>query len=142
MSRLTLPLDLLASLGEPLETRRLDAAIDRVPRESRFLVAGMRRSGNHAVIGWLANALQADVDPLTYEWMGVGISASGNTVHLNDITTVGLKPRGRRAKSRGYVEISPHSTKPRDSSSVLRMWNVDRSTTWVSLRAGSGPACW
>ncbi len=100
MSRLTLPLDLLASLGAPLETRRLDAAIDRVPRESRFLVAGMRRSGNHAVIGWLANALQADVDPLTYEWMGVGISASGNTVHLNDITTVGLKPRGRRAKSR------------------------------------------
>jgi hypothetical protein len=79
-----------------MEARRLGAAIDRIPWESRFLVAGMRRSGNHAVIGWLANALQAESDPLTYEWLSFGQTESGNTVHLNDISLFPSPPRWKR----------------------------------------------
>ncbi len=97
MSILGRPLNVLAALNVSIEARRLGAAIDRIPWESRFLVAGMRRSGNHAVIGWLANALQAESDPLTYERLRFGQTESGNTVHINDIGLFPLSPRMKRA---------------------------------------------
>jgi hypothetical protein len=97
MSILRRPRNALATLTEPVAARRLGAAIDRVPWESRFLVAGMRRSGNHAVIGWLANALQAESDLLTYDYLlRFGQSESGNTVHINDISLFPLSPQMKR----------------------------------------------
>ena len=76
---------LRATLDSSREIRRLGATIDSSEWDSAILVAGMRRSGNHATIGWLANAYESAPTPLDYEWGGFGVSGTGVTVHLNDI---------------------------------------------------------
>ena len=74
-----------ASVEAPIEIRRLRSDIDSRHWDSVIVVSGMRRAGNHAVIGWLANAYESAPAPIEYDWMGVGISESGITAHLNDI---------------------------------------------------------
>jgi len=69
----------------PIELRRLRSNIDSRHWDSIILVSGMRRAGNHAVIGWLANAYESALAPIEYDWTGVGISVSGITAHLNDV---------------------------------------------------------
>jgi len=76
---------LRASVEAPIELRRLRSDIDSRQWDSIILVSGMRRAGNHAVIGWLANAYESAPAPIEYDWVGVGVSTSGVTVHLNDI---------------------------------------------------------
>jgi hypothetical protein len=76
---------LKASVEAPIEIRRLRSDIDSRHWDSIIVVSGMRRAGNHAVIGWLANAYESALAPIEYDWPGVGISVSGITAHLNDI---------------------------------------------------------
>jgi hypothetical protein len=62
-------------------------AIRRSTISRTFIVAGMRRSGNHAIINWLANALEGTATEFRYVTTGViGISTSGRTAHANDLT--------------------------------------------------------
>jgi hypothetical protein len=87
---------LRASVEAPIELRRLRSDIDSRHWDSSILVSGMRRAGNHAVIGWLANAYESALAPIKYDWVGAGISVSGITVHLNDIPLAEPDQRTRR----------------------------------------------
>lgn len=81
--------------------------------DSIILVAGMRRAGNHAVIGWLANAYESSLTPIDYEWVGVGFSESGKTIHLNDIPLGEENKRRKRNILRSQREILLANENPR-----------------------------
>lgn len=58
--------------------------------ERIFFVYGMRRAGNHACVGWLANALEGEAVTLI-ESPGVSnfnYSSTGKTFFINDISTI------------------------------------------------------
>ena len=61
-----------------------------VGKKSRVIqVHGMRRSGNHACIDWIANALlesQVTWMPSSHSW--ISMSESGEIAHLNDVGAI------------------------------------------------------
>lgn len=67
-----------------------------------FYVTGMRRSGNHACIGWLANALEGRSTELKLdsEYSPLRVSQSGDTVCLNEVNMV---------EPRRYLAILKHA---------------------------------
>ena len=94
-----------AAVEAPMELRRLRAAIDSCEWDSIILVTGMRRAGNHAVIGWLANAYESASTQIDYDWVGVGVSGTGITVHLNDVPLGEKDKRRKRNILRSQREI-------------------------------------
>lgn len=60
----------------------------KVARPVRVVVVvGMRRSGNHAVIGWLTNGLKGSGAALGYTAGGfIGSTSAGRVCHLNDLS--------------------------------------------------------
>lgn len=64
---------------------RVRRRLDRATRGRRVLVAGSRRSGNHAVIAWLASALAGAAVTLHYSDWRVGATAGNRVVHCNDL---------------------------------------------------------
>jgi hypothetical protein len=80
-----------------IELRRLGAAVKSSDWESVVLVAGMRRAGNHAIVGWLASAYESAPAPLEYSGsLLIGVSESGITAHLNDIPLSERRNQRRR----------------------------------------------
>lgn len=57
-----------------------------------FVVCGMRRSGNHAFINWLLNALE-ETETFFKEFKGdrISVSESGKTIFFNEASFYGLK---------------------------------------------------
>lgn len=55
-----------------------------------FYVYGMRRSGNHACIGWLTNALEGEPVELmeSKRVNNINYSQTGNTCFINDVSTM------------------------------------------------------
>jgi hypothetical protein len=58
--------------------------------ERIFFVYGMRRAGNHACVGWLANALEGEAVTLTESQRvnNFNYSNTGKTFFINDISTI------------------------------------------------------
>lgn len=55
-----------------------------------FFVYGMRRAGNHACVGWLANALEGEAVTLieSQRVNNFNYSSTGKTFFINDISTI------------------------------------------------------
>lgn len=75
----------------PRQRRYLNFALSIPPRayfggKRRILVAGMRRSGNHALIDWLASSIEGA--PVSFnmhrEDRHLWVSSSGGVVHINE----------------------------------------------------------
>lgn len=61
-------------------------AIGRADLDHRIVVTGMRRSGNHAVINWLANSIEGEQVEFAYPPPGrIGVTPSGRVAHINDL---------------------------------------------------------
>lgn len=61
-------------------------AIERAEIDRLIIVTGMRRSGNHAIINWLVNALESTASELEYPPPGrIGVTSSGRVAHINDL---------------------------------------------------------
>jgi len=125
---------LKASVEAPLEPRKLRSAIETREWDSIILVTGMRRAGNHAVIGWLANAYESALTPIDYDWEGVGFSESGNTIHLNDIPLGEENKRRKRNALRSQREILLATENPRRlilSTEDMTRREVDNSSLFA-----------
>ena len=106
LRRLPIPFDRVEGA---IELRRLRALIASRPWESVVVVSGMRRAGNHAVIGWLANAYEETSVELHYDQLEFGISSTGVTAHVNDIPILEDCPGPRVARlRRGRQSLEAH----------------------------------
>jgi hypothetical protein len=110
--------------------------------ERVFFVYGMRRSGNHACIRWLANALEAEPVVLREGQIPDNFytSNSGNTVFLNNITDITgwayirLLNRHREELRRArFVIISVED----QDSSYRDKWRIPRRSEEISVRRGT-----
>jgi len=110
--------------------------------ERIFFVYGMRRSGNHACIRWLANALEAERVVLREGEVQDNFysSSSGKTVFLNNITDIGgwayvkllSKHRDKLRNSR-FVIISVED----QASNYHRKWRIPRRSQKIAVRRGT-----
>lgn len=72
----------------PKPSQRFWAAVRTPTISRRLVVVGVRRSGNHAIVNWLANALNGAPTELRYHPPGlIGSSPDGSIVHANDLPT-------------------------------------------------------
>ncbi len=62
----------------------------RFRRQQVFAIAGVRRSGNHACVRWLINALEGEKSTLIKLGHGVHASTSGQTLFFNEMNYRGL----------------------------------------------------
>ncbi|MGA0840482.1 MAG: hypothetical protein ACO3P1_11375, partial [Pseudomonadales bacterium] len=53
-------------------------------RQRVLVVTGLRRSGNHACIEWLSNALEGHAVAFSHLGPGVFLSETGNIIHFNE----------------------------------------------------------
>ena len=110
--------------------------------ERIFFVYGMRRSGNHACVRWLANALEAERVVLREGQVQDNFysSSSGKTVFLNNITDI---------SGWGYVKLlNRHRDKLRHARFVIisvedqaanyhRKWRIPRHSQKIAVRRGT-----
>ena len=98
--------------------------------DSVVVVAGLRRAGNHAVIGWLANAFEGEESTISYERNWVGVSRTGITIHLNDVPFSSPHLRWKRdelRRHRAFLGTHPGSTRLILSLEEQTRGEIDRS---------------
>lgn len=107
-----------------------------------FFVYGMRRSGNHACIRWLANALENTETSFTEtEFRGnFYISDSRRTAFLNDISSFNgssylecLRRNAKDLKRAAFVIISAEDC----DGTYAQMWRVPKRSEVVHVRRSS-----
>lgn len=84
-------------------------AVSRLlPSRKVYVFSGLRRSGNHAIIGWVINGLENEtteygpVGEQTWPWFNV--SETGKTVFLNEVNMVSARNYlGALLKNRKYL---------------------------------------
>jgi hypothetical protein len=104
-----------------------------------FYVYGMRRSGNHACVGWLVNALEGAEVPLieSDRINNLNYSQSGQTCFINDVSTMGsrrfigslLRERKRIRRAR-FVIISSED----EDSTYRRQWRIPARSEPILVR--------
>jgi hypothetical protein len=57
----------------------------RLLKKNVFIISGPRRSGNHALISWLVDALENKNNVEMRREGKIWRSESGNTIHLNEV---------------------------------------------------------
>lgn len=115
--------------------------IQRATRHAEriFFVHGMRRSGNHACIGWLANALEGRVVNFVEnsEVRNFNYSDSGRTCFINDVSTLdGQKYvkaiRRERGKIRQaqFIVISAED----EDARYAKQWRIPRRSEIILVQ--------
>lgn len=100
-------------------------AVESHPSGSVYVIAGLRRSGNHAVITWLANALAEQSVDLHELDVNIRVSPSGAIVHLND-----LKPHRHHPD---YTVFARHTDTIRSADHLLLSYEDELLSTVDSV---------
>lgn len=104
-----------------------------------FYVYGMRRSGNHACIGWLVNALEGDHAELieSERVNNINYSDSGNTCFINDVSTMdgrrflySLIQNRKQIRQAKFIIISSED----EDSTYRRRWRIPGRSELILVR--------
>lgn len=107
-----------------------------------FFVYGMRRSGNHACVGWLVNALEGKPVQLVEELQAPNFnwSTSGSSLFVNDISTIHgskclrwLYRHRRRIRRARFVVISAED----EGGTYTDDWRIPAGSEAIQVQHGT-----
>lgn len=107
-----------------------------------FFVYGMRRSGNHACVGWLANALEGETVTLIEDSHvnNFNLSNSGRTFFANDVSTMdsrrylkSLFQNFNRIRRAQFIIISAED----EDATYKNQWRIPSRSEMVFVRRGT-----